>query len=187
MTTIPDAPGTPDPSTTPDDTSIHEENARVIRLDLQRLAAGIRGFALLTSERRRKLTTTGHVEDDFLRRMALLIDAHGTDVATPAKITGAEIRDHLRFSGPYQGVGEELMLHGRKMSDTLLAERADIGQRALVALKIARDINSPADRASLVPHLEAIDREFSRGRRRRPTVKKTDEIAAAKKKEEEKP
>ena len=168
MTTIPDTP------------SLHEDNAQAIRLDLQRVAQGIRGFALLTSDRRRKLTTSGHVDDDFLRNIALLIDANA-DVATPSHLTAAEIRDHLHFTGAYQGVGEELMLNGRKMSDTLLAERADIGERALRALKIARDINTPAGHESLVPHLEAIDREFSRGRRKRAAAKKPDGAASAKK------
>lgn len=168
MTTIPDTP------------SQHEDNAQAIRLDLQRLAQSIRGFALLTSDRRRKLTTSGHVDEDFLRRMALLLDAQ-PDVAAVTQLTAAEIFDHLRFSGAHQGVGEELMLNGRKMSDTLLAERATIGERALRALKIARDINTPAGRESLVPHLEAIDREFSRGRRKRAAAKKPDGEAAAKK------
>lgn len=159
MTTIPDTP------------SQHEDNAQAIRVDLQRLAQSIRGFALLTSDRRRKLTTSGHVDDDYLRHIALLIDAQ-PEVAAVTQLSSAEIRDHLHFSGAYQGVGEELMLGGRKMSDTLLAERADIGERALRAHKIARDMNTPAGRESLVPHLEAIDREFSRGRRKRAVAKK---------------
>lgn len=166
-------------STIPDVPTVHEDNAQAIRLDMQRLVQNIRGFTLLTTERRRKLTISGHVDDDFLRSMALLIDAH-PDVATTCKITGAEIRDHLNFSGAYQGVGEEMMLNGRKAADTLLAERADVGERTLRALRIARDINTPADRASLVPHLEAIDREFARGRRKRVTRKKAEVPAAAK-------
>lgn len=170
MTNIPDVP------------TAHEDNAQAIRLDMQRLVQGIRGFTLLTTARRRRLTISGHVDDDFLRSMALLIDAQ-PDVAMPSKITGAEIRDHLAFSGSYQGVGEQMMLDGRKMSDTLLAERADVGERALRALRIARDLNTPSDRAAVIPHLEAIDREFTRGRRKRVVRKKPDEVAAAKKNE----
>jgi hypothetical protein len=157
------------------DNPLHEESAQTIRLDLERMAQGIRGFTLLTPERRRKLTTSGHVDEGFLRHIALLIDANA-DVAAASRITGAEIRDHLSFSGAYQGVGDELMLKGRMMNDTRLAERADIGERALRALKIARDINTPAGRDSLVPHLEAIDREFSRGRRRRAAAKKPEDV-----------
>ncbi|MGZ5441975.1 MAG: hypothetical protein ACXW5U_16385 [Thermoanaerobaculia bacterium] len=170
MTTIPDTP------------SPHEDNAQAIRQDLQRLMQGVRGLTLLTTERRRKVTVSGHVDDDFLRSMALLIEAH-PDIATSSQITSAEIRDHLNFSGSYQGVGEELMLDGRKMIDTLTAERADVGERALRALKIARSINFPAGRDSLVPHLEAIDRDFSRGRRRRAGARKPDDVATAKKPE----
>jgi hypothetical protein len=162
MTTIPDSPFT------------HEDSAQTIRIDLQRLAQGIRGFALLTTDRRRQLNITGHVDEEYLRRVALLLDSN-TDVANSSKLTSAEIRDHLAFYGAYDGVGEELMLNGRKMSDTLLAERGGIGERAIRAVKIARDMTSPSDREALIPHLESIDREFSRGRRRKRPVTQTDE------------
>jgi hypothetical protein len=161
-------------TTIPDSTSTHEDNAQAIRLELQRLTQAIRGFTLLTTERRRQFSVSGHVDDEFLRRMALLVDSN-TDVANSSKITGAEIRDHLTFYGAYDGAGEELVLHGRKMGDTLLAERGDIGERALRALKIARDMTSPSDREALIPHLEAIDREFSRGRRRKRPVPQAEE------------
>jgi hypothetical protein len=170
MTVIPDSP------------SAHEDKAQAIRLELQRLMQEIRGFSLLTGGRRRKVTLTGHVDDDFLRSMALLIEAQ-PEIATSSRITSDQIRDHLNFTGSHRAVGEELVLNGRKMLDTLLAERANVGERALLALKIARNINTPADRASLVPHLEAIDREFSRGRRRRATAKKPDQPAASTKPE----
>jgi hypothetical protein len=155
MTTIP-----------PEVTSAYEDHAQSIRSNLLQLVQDIRGFTLLTTERRRKVIVSGHVDDDFLRSMALLIEAH-PNVAAMCEITPAEIRDHLSFSGSYQGVGEELMLNGRKMTDTVLAQRADIGERTIRALKIARSINFPAGKSSLVPHLEAINREFRRGRRRR--------------------
>jgi hypothetical protein len=168
MTTIPDTP------------SPHEDNAQAIRLELQRLMQGVRGFSLLTTERRRKISVSGHVDDDFLRSMALVVEAH-PDVAATCQLTSSEIRDHLNFTGSHRSVGEELVLNGRKMLDTLLAERASVGERALRALAIARSLNYPAERASLVTHLQAIDRDFSRGRRRRfkkpidpATVKKTE-------------
>jgi hypothetical protein len=171
MTTIPDTP-------TP-----HEDNAQAIRAELQRLLQGLRGLTLLTPERRRQVVVTGHVDEDYLRGVALLLDAH-PDVAAASQLSGSEIRDHLNYSGPYQGVGDEMMLSGRKVNDTLLAERASIGERCIRALRIARSINSPAGRESLVPHLEALDREYTRGRRRRASsVKKTDDVAAAKKSE----
>lgn len=155
MTTIP-----------PEVPSDHEGNAQAIRDNLLQLVQGIRGFTLLTTERRKKVNVSGHVDDDYLRSMALLLEAN-PKLANASEITAAEIRDHLNFSGAHHGVGEELMLNGRKMSDTLLAERADVGERTLRAHKMARSINFPAGRSSLVPHLEAIEQEFVRGRRRR--------------------
>ena len=169
MTTIPDSP------------SPHEDNAQAIRAEMQRLVGSLRGITLLTPEQRRKFAVTGHVDEDFLRGMALLLDAH-PDIAATIQLTGADIRDHLSYTGSYQGVGAELGLNGRKVDDTLLAERASVGERALRGLKIARSINTPVGRESLVPHLEAIDREFTRGRRRRATAaKKPDEVVAANK------
>lgn len=168
MTTIPDIP-------TP-----HEDTAQTIRLDLQRLAQNVRGLGLLTASQRRKLVVSGHVDDDFLRRMILLIDAH-PDIAKMAQITSGEIRDHLEFHGAYLGVGEEMILNGRKMVDTLTADRASTGQKALVALKIARSVNAQNGGEALVPHLEAIDRDFSRGRYKRPRKPDAEALAAKKK------
>jgi hypothetical protein len=145
---------------------------------MQRLVNGIPGFTLLTPEQRRKFSVSGHVDDDFLRRMMLLIDAH-PEIATISQITSAEILDHLDFHGSYDGVGEELILKGRMTIDTRKAARGSVGERALRALNIARSLNTPAGRDSLVPHLEAIDREFSRGRRKRPSAKKPEDAAAA--------
>lgn len=146
--------------------STHEQNAETIRLDLQRMARGIRGFALLTTERRRRIVVSGHVDDDYLRNVAVLLEHH-PELAATARLTADEIREHLRFTGAYQGVGRELVLHGHKMTDTIINERASIGQRALHVHQIARTINHPPGSASVVPHLEALDRDFTRGRRRR--------------------
>ena len=152
----------------------HAENAQAIRLSVQQQMQGIRGFQLLTTERRRKVTVSGHVDDDFLRAMALLIEAQ-PNVAAVCQLTASEIQDHLNFSGSYRVVGDEMTLNGRKVTDTVIAERATIGERALRALKIARSVNFPAGNSSLVPHLEAIEREFRRGRRRRSdTAPKTE-------------
>jgi hypothetical protein len=167
MTTIPDSGTTP-----------HERTAQAIRADLQQLVQAIRGFTLLTGEQRRKVNVSGHVDDDFLRSMALLIEAH-PEIASLTQVTSAEIRDHLNFSGSYQGVAEELILHGRKMVDTIISERASLGERVLRVLVIARSMNTPAGRDSLIPHLEAIDRDFKRGRRRRVTKKPPDDLTAA--------
>ena len=144
----------------------HQQNADTIRLDLKRMARGIRGFALLTAERRRRVVVSGHVDDDYLRRIIGLLDHH-PDLAAIAGLSGDEIREHLRFTGAYQGVGQELLLHGHTMTDTIINERSSIGQRALRVHQIARTLNHPAEDNSVVPHLEALDRDYTRGRRRR--------------------
>ena len=140
--------------------------------DYSYAAAPRRGFTLLTPERRRQVAISGHVDEDFLRLMALLLDAH-PNVALLSGITSAEIRDHLQFCGAHHGVGKELMLNGGKMAETIIAERASVGERTLCALKIARSISSPSGHEALVPHLEAIEREFKHGRRKRASGRKS--------------
>jgi hypothetical protein len=77
-----------------------------------------------------------------------------------------------------------LVLNGHKMTDTIINERASIGQRALHVHQIARTINHPAGASSVVPHLEALDRDYTRRRRRRrgnaeeSTPAETDEAPA---------
>jgi hypothetical protein len=144
----------------------HQQNADIIRLDLKRMARGIRGFALLTAERRRRVVVSGHVDDDYLRRIAGLLDHH-PDLAAIAGLSSDEIHEHLRFTGAYQGVGRELVLHGHTMTDTIINERSSIGQRALRVHQIARTLNHRAEGTSVIPHLEALDRDYTRGRRRR--------------------
>ncbi len=144
----------------------HQQNADRIRLDLKRMVRGIRGFALLTAERRRRVVVSGHVDDDYLRSIIGLLDHH-PDLAATAGLSGDEIREHLLFTGAYQSVGQELILHGHTMTDTIINERSSIGQRALHVHQIARTLNHPAGASSVVPHLEALDRDYTRGRRRR--------------------
>ena len=168
-------------TTMPDVSTSYDENAQAIRRELNRLVQSIRGFTLLTPERRRQVAVSGHVDDDFLRSISLLLDAHD-DVARTSGITSAEIRDHLSFYSAHQGVGEELMLNGRKAIDTLIAERARVGERAIKALNVARSISAPSGPDALVPHLEAIERDFTRGRRKRALRKPPDPEAAAAKK-----
>lgn len=144
----------------------HQQNADIIRLDLQRMARGIRGFALLTPERRRRVVISGHVDDGYLRRIVGLLDHH-PDLAAIGGLSSDEIREHLRFTAAYQSVGQELILHGHTMTDTIINERSSIGQRALRVHQIARTLNHPAGASSVVPHLEALDRDYTRGRRRR--------------------
>ena len=168
MSNIPDIP----------ESLTHQDNAQAVLLDLRRLVGGVRGLTLLTEAGRRKLTIAGHVDDQFLRSIAVLLD-NNPQLADSSEITGAEIRDHLNFSGSYQGVGEDLILNGQKVADTRLVERASVGRRALRVLKIARSASEPAERAALVPEMQAIDRLYSRGRRRRPATAKKEEPAPA--------
>ena len=146
--------------------SPHPQNAQEIMVALRQLIHGMRGYKLMATGRRRKITISGHVDDEFLRQVAVMLDVT-PHVAAGAQLTGAEIRDHLSFYASYEGVGDELILLGTGAKDTLLNEHADFGERALRAVTIAMAITKPEDREKLIPHLDNIRKNFSRGKRRK--------------------
>jgi hypothetical protein len=109
--------------------STHEENAESIRHDLQRMARRIRGFTLLTTERRRRVVVSGHVDDDYLRNVALLLDQHA-DLAITARLTAEEIRRQTGRSQPGPSVIPQIdrQLAGRSSPTA----RETVGGRSVV-------------------------------------------------------
>ncbi|HEU4886289.1 MAG TPA: carboxypeptidase-like regulatory domain-containing protein, partial [Thermoanaerobaculia bacterium] len=87
------------PISTDTELPMHEENAQTIRQDLRRMARGIRGFTLLTTERRRRIVVSGHVDDDYLRNVALLLDQH-PDLAAAAILLSTSTGLLLRYLPP---------------------------------------------------------------------------------------
>jgi hypothetical protein len=146
----------------------HTQAADEILLTLRRLIQAMRGYTPLTTEGRRRITLYGHVDDEFLRQIAVMLDANA-NLAAGVRLTGPEVRDHLSFYGAHEGVGDELILLGQGVKDTLNNERGEIGQKALQAFAFAKTLTKPADRERLMPHLENLQKNFSRGKRRKTT------------------
>jgi hypothetical protein len=144
----------------------HAQTAEEIINALRQVVRGsLPGYKLLAAARRRRINMSGHVHEDFLRQVAVMLDVNPALVAAVG-LTGAEIREHLSFLAAYEKVGDELMLLGRGVKDTLVDAHAQVGQRALQAVAIARTITRPEDREKLMPHLDNIQKSFSRGKRK---------------------
>jgi hypothetical protein len=146
-------------------TLTHTQSAQDILTKLRELVQALPDYKIIVTQRRRKLNMAGNVDDDFLRNVAIMVDAT-PHLAISAKITGEEIREHLGFHGAYAGIGDEMILLGRGAKDTLLEARGAIGQRALNAVAIARTLTKPEDREKLMPHLDNIQKNFARGKRK---------------------
>lgn len=154
MSNVTETPATP--------TQTSEEIINALR---QLVRGSLPGYKLLAAQRRRRLNHSGHVDEEFLRQVAVLLDVNPALVGVVG-LTGAEIREHLSFLAAFEKVGDELMLLGRGVKDTLTDAHAEGGQRALQAVAIARTITRPEDREKLVPHLDNIQKGFSRGKRK---------------------
>ena len=144
----------------------HTQAADEIMLTLRRLIQAMRGYTPLTTEGRRRINVYGHVDDEFLRQIAVMLDVN-PNLAAGGGITSAEVRDHLSFYGAHEGVGDELILLGQGVKDTLVNERALIGQKALQVFAIAKALTKPADREKVMPHLDNVQKNFARGKRRK--------------------
>ena len=146
-------------------TLTHTQSAQDILTKLRELVQALPDFKIIVARRRRQLNLAGNVDDDFLRNVAIMVDAT-PHLSISAQITGDEIREHLGFHGAYDGLGDELILLGRGAKDTLLEARGAIGQRALNAVAIAKTLTKPEDREQLMPHLDNIQKNFARGKRK---------------------
>jgi hypothetical protein len=143
----------------------HNEAANTILGQLRTIVQSIQGFNFVTTGQRRRLSSAASVPDTFLLTVGLALDA-SSDLATAAKVQGAELRDAVNFSNAFRAVATELEVVARGLRETIDARRADAGGRALRAYSLARSFNRPSDRDLLIPHLREMQRTLGRGRRR---------------------
>lgn len=141
-------------------------NPHELLLMVRELVQGMKGYEPLPDGRRRKLNVSGHVDDDYLRAIAIMLEA-SPDLEVASKLTAAEVREHIQYHGEHAGIGEELIILGRGAKDTLVRERSSVGRRALQAVVIAKTLDAPEDQVVLFPHLKDMQRNFIRGKRRR--------------------
>lgn len=99
--------------------STHKDNAEIIRHDLKRLTRTIRWFALLTSERRRR----GRRQWVCRRRLSPSRDPAARSAPRTTYLGAADTGGDSRSSpllGCVSGGRRELILSGRKMTDTVI-------------------------------------------------------------------
>jgi len=157
--------------------SEYGQRAFQLMIKVRELMTEIKGFRYSARGRRVKIGAASSLPEDFLQFLAIACDAN-PEFAERVKLTGAEIRDRLEFRREFLGFAAETHLVAKGVEDTVAEELAELGRRALKAYKVAQEMESGSEKESLVPHLEAMRRTLTRGRRRKV---KEDDPAAVKK------
>jgi hypothetical protein len=153
-------------STIPE-SSIHEQTAMAMLVQLRELAQSVKGFNFTSPTHRRRLAAQGNVPDAFLRSVAVACDAAPT-LASSGGVTGAELRDMMAFARAYLSVADELELLAKGLRDTVAQHRAEGTEKALRVYFIAKRINRPAEREALIPHLRNMTRDLGKTRPKAP-------------------
>jgi hypothetical protein len=122
------------------------------------------GFTHSAKTRRQKNSVSAAVEDGFLLAVAAACDKY-PELASGGQITGAEIRDLIAFTNAYAVVIQELAMLSRSVADTIAERRAAVAQKCRRVYQLAKSINRPEDRETLVPHVTAMQKYARRGGR----------------------
>ncbi|HEX6098212.1 MAG TPA: hypothetical protein VF432_17930 [Thermoanaerobaculia bacterium] len=158
--------------------SEYGQRAFALMIKVRELMNEIKGFRYSARGRRVKIGAASSLPEEFLQLMAVACDANAP-FASRVQLTGPEIRDRLEFRREFLGLARETHLVAKGLEDTIAEELAEIGHRALKAYKTAQDMESGAEKESLIPHLEGMRRAINRGRRAKS--KEEEDAAGAKK------
>jgi hypothetical protein len=154
--------------------SEYGQRAFNLMIKVREVMTEIKGFRYSARGRRVKIGSTSSLPEEFLQLLAIACDATPA-FAARVQLSGPEIRDRLEFRREFLGLASETHLVAKGLEDTIAEELADLGGRALKAYKTAQDMESGAEKESLIPHLEAMRRALNRGRRKK--VKEDPEAA----------
>jgi hypothetical protein len=152
----------PDPSLTP---TAHDLGAAKLLADLQGLVQAVRGYGFISTSHRRRINPSATVPTEFLLAVAVALDA-SEKLRAMAGITGDQIRDVVAFCNAYGPAVDEVKLKATGVQDSVKTQRANVGEIALRAYRLARDFNTPADSDVLVPHIANMKRALGRGRKK---------------------
>jgi hypothetical protein len=144
--------------------SPHEETAQAMLVQLRQLAHSVPGFAFIPARRRRQLSASASVSDDFLQAVSVACDAQPR-LGPSGEITGAELRGMVTFSRQYNSVADELVLLAEGLRGTVAVLRSDVCRRALRVYANAKRIESPEEMEKLIPHLADMKRTLGRAKR----------------------
>ena len=163
--------------------SEHGQRAFALMIKVRDVMTEIDGFRYSARGRRVKIGAAATLPEDFLQLLAVACDANPA-FAAKVQLTGPEIRDRLEFRRETLSLANETHLVAKGLEDTIAEELADLGSRALRAYKTAQDMESSAEKESLIPHLKAMTTALNRGRKKKakpgdPNAAKKSDPAAA--------
>lgn len=148
----------------------HEEKAQLMILQLRQMAQTVIGYGLIPVGKRRQVSASAAVSDDFLATIGTALDGW-PNFATAAELTGAEVRDGMSFIHAFGPLADEMFVIARTMRDTVTAKRAELSAKARRAYKIAKGFNDPADQSPPIIHLDAMKRALTKPRRKKTEEK----------------
>ena len=146
---------------TPIPTLSHAEVARQA-IERIRQALEVTGSTTLTdTAEHRRLNPLARVTDEMLERAAASLDTYPSLAAT-SEFTSAQIRDVIALSLAYRSIVDEFRLATRKLVQRITTIRAEVGEQALKIYGVAKQLNRPAQKAMLVPHVVAMRQAMGR-------------------------
>jgi hypothetical protein len=131
---------------------------------VRELVQSVKGYVQLTPQWRRKINSAATLPDAFFEVGALTVDSNEW-LASTAKLTHAEIHQMLESSADITLLASELELLAKGLRSTAAAQRADVGQRLLLAYAVAKQFNKMNSRDVAIPHIEKMQ-AMMRARRR---------------------
>lgn len=164
MTTIP-LPN--DPPAIPADFS---QRAMSVMVQVRELGRMVDGFRFAPKGRRARIGTVASLPEEFLHLAAAALDVNPA-LGVSSQITATEVREALSFKREFTNSAKETHLVAKGMEDTIAERLADVGERCLRFYNAAKRANGRDATASLVPHLEAMQRALGKGRRPRKLKK----------------
>lgn len=153
------------PPETPPEANAHTAEVRELTLAVRALLQRVPGFAYPAAGARRSLNFSGAVKDQALEAVAAAIES-SEPLSAAAQTSARELRDAIAFNRAYRSLADELKVLSDAVRYTIQLTRADATRKAFQTYRIAQNLNHPADRVVLVPHLNTI-REAIRVRRPR--------------------
>ena len=141
----------------------HQQIADEILAAVQTATQRIEGFTFVPVGERRRVTVWANLPVPFLNAVATALDVSET-LRGATGLTGAVMRDAIAFRNAYQGLADQLTLHGNGLRHTIAVKLAPVGNAALRAYEIAKAMNRASDSELLIPPLADMRRTLGKSR-----------------------
>jgi hypothetical protein len=144
---------------------------------IRELARSFDGFTFAGKGRRVRIAQFNSIPDEVFELMALAAESN-PDVAATWPVTAAELRAAVVISRAYRSVVIEFHTQAKGVEDTVAEFRGNVGCRLYNAYELAKRQNKQEPRQTLVPHLDAVQRALTRGRKKPDEATKAARAAA---------